>query len=380
MTKRKNQKQIVETPSDSEGETPSTKTKKTEMTAEEILEPHLQNPSATLAGKSLEEYVKYNGLLHRFNDKRIGIEEIVNDDDNMAENNTELSDLKEDVKSMNKGLSSVQNELSKISKILTPKVSTQLPIKPNSYAQAVTSTPIPKENFNQNNQLKTIIIKATSNPDIITPTIIDVKVKKIINESKTAAKIVNMKTTKASAYTPKKKDPTIVIKGVYMDNNITNIISQIQNNNSELENITDLENKIKFLFQMKKRNPKFMDLVFRVSPEIFQIINQKMFNNIYIDFQYCKVEHKVLVNQCYKCYEFGHKKSECKKSPICRNCSEPWNANHQCKDINQKCCNNCKNHNLYKNDSNHCSNWENCPLYIAQMKRVIEQTQFYPAN
>ncbi|KAI7688717.1 hypothetical protein SSS_08999 [Sarcoptes scabiei] len=155
-----------------------------------------------------------------------------------------LSDLKEDVKSMNKGLSSVQNELSKISKILTPKVSTQLPIKPNSYAQAVTSTPIPKENFNQNNQLKTIIIKATSNPDIITPTIIDVKVKKIINESKTAAKIVNMKTTKASviinsaendnekietlikkinehsinnnsfkAYTPKKKDPTIVIKG-----------------------------------------------------------------------------------------------------------------------------------------------------------------------
>ncbi|KAF7488034.1 hypothetical protein SSS_01123 [Sarcoptes scabiei] len=323
MTKRKNQKQIVETPSDSEGETPSTKTKKTEMTAEEILEPHLQNPSATLAGKSLEEYVKYNGLLHRFNDKRsipkylpifkfiqsqleIGIEEIVNDDDNMAENNTELSDLKEDVKSMNKGLSSVQNELSKISKILTPKVSTQLPIKPNSYAQAVTSTPIPKENFNQNNQLKTIIIKATSNPDIVTPTIIDVKVKKIINESKTAAKIVNMKTTKASviinsaendnekietlikkinehsinnnsfkAYTPKKKDPTIVIKGVYMDNNITNIISQIQNNNSELENITDLENKIKFLFQMKKRNPKFMDLVFRVSPEIFQIINQK---------------------------------------------------------------------------------------------------------
>uniref|UniRef100_A0A834VEI6 Uncharacterized protein n=1 Tax=Sarcoptes scabiei TaxID=52283 RepID=A0A834VEI6_SARSC len=77
--------------------------------------------------------------------KEIGIEEIVNDDDNMAENNTELSDLKEDVKSMNKGLSSVQNELSKISKILTPKVSTQLPIKPNSYAQAVTSTPIPKE-------------------------------------------------------------------------------------------------------------------------------------------------------------------------------------------------------------------------------------------
>uniref|UniRef100_A0A834VFE8 Uncharacterized protein n=1 Tax=Sarcoptes scabiei TaxID=52283 RepID=A0A834VFE8_SARSC len=127
-------------------------------------------------------------------------EEIVNAEDNVAENNAELSDLKEDA-------------------------SAHSSIKPNSYAQAVTSTPIPKENFDQTNQLKTIIIKAPSNPDIVTPSMIYVNFEKNINESKTTAQILNMKTTKAS----------VMINSAENDNaRIESLIEKINDNNPSM--------------------------------------------------------------------------------------------------------------------------------------------------
>ncbi|KAF7496383.1 hypothetical protein SSS_01074 [Sarcoptes scabiei] len=421
MTKRKN-KQTSELHSDSDGEVPNTKNKKMETSAESKLEPHLANPELTLAGLSLDEYMDLHDLLYQFGDKRsiskyLHVFEYISSQmkNRIAEirlekqNSNKIETIESNLNKMNNNLESMNIEMHKMSKALTPRNVFQAPLKPISYAQATSSLPVMNQHQNQPNQLKTIILK--SNSDSTTPTIMDVKVKKIINETKTKAKIVNIKTTKSSviinsaendnkvieclvnkinehhfnsnsfkAYIPKKKDPTIVIKGVSIDNNVTTVVNQIKENNSEFENVDDINNKIKFLFKMKKKNPKFMDLVLRVSPDIYQIINQRMRNKIYIDFQYCDTEHRIFVKQCQNCYEYGHKKSECKNSSACRNCGDHWHAEHHCINPNIKNCVNCKKHPSFKNDTNHSPNSDHCPLYIAQMKKIMEQTQFFPDN
>ncbi|KAI7690511.1 hypothetical protein SSS_07628 [Sarcoptes scabiei] len=151
----------------------------------------------------------------------------------------------------------MKNELSKISKAISPTASFKIQSHPATYAQAASLAPTAKNEAKLPSQTKTIVIRSTSDANPVNPTIMDNKVKKIISESKIKAKIVNIKTTKSSviinsadennenienliksinnhsmnnnsfkAYTPRKLDPTIVIKGVSIDNNITTIISQ----------------------------------------------------------------------------------------------------------------------------------------------------------
>ncbi|KAF7496023.1 hypothetical protein SSS_09226 [Sarcoptes scabiei] len=428
MARRKSQNQAAaETHSESDSETPMAKAQKTEMSAEEVLEAHLKDPASTLSGRSLSEYVKLNGLLHKFSDKRsiskflpvfkfiqtqieIGLDQLLQEDDEDADSNNNLTDIKKNLKSIENGLSSMNIEMSKISKIFAPKISFQSPMKPNTYAQAVRSTPFQTENSSKTNQLKTIIVKSISESNQIPPAIIDSKVKKIINDSNIKAKIVNIKANKSSvviksadddsknienlinkinshsingntfkAYSPKKLDPTVVIKGVSIDNDITTIVSQITKNNSEFDKIVNINDKIKFIFKMKNRNPRLMDVVLRVAPEVFQIISQQLKNNIYIDFQSCRVEYKVIVKQCQRCYQYNHRTLECKNTPICKSCSNEKSPNHHCESNHIRVCINCKNHNAYKNDTNHAPNTEHCPIYLSHIKRILDQTNFLPS-
>ncbi|KAF7496705.1 hypothetical protein SSS_04489 [Sarcoptes scabiei] len=374
MTRTKN-KRSASLPSDSDNEFPKSKSKKTESCAEELLEPYLDDPEDSLSGLSLNEYLDINDLLFRFKDKKLIPRYLP-----------------------------VFEFASKQSKLLINKIH-----HPATYAQAASLAPTAKNEAKLPSQTKTIVIRSTSDANPVNPTIMDNKVKKIISDSKIKAKIVNIKTTKSSviinsadennenienliksinnhsmnnnsfkAYTPRKLDPTIVIKGVSIDNNVTTIISQMIENNPQLANIENATNEIKFLFKRKNRNPRLMDLILRVSPRIFQTINQQLRNNIYIDFQYCRIEHQVLVKQCQNCYQYGHKKGDCKNTAICRNCGGSWNKNHQCENPNLKCCINCKNHIHHQNETNHSSNSELCPIYTSQMKRVLERTQFHP--
>ncbi|KAF7496112.1 hypothetical protein SSS_02836 [Sarcoptes scabiei] len=226
-----------------------------ETSAESKLEPHLANPELTLAGLSLDEYMDLHDLLYQFGDKRsiskyLHVFEYISSQmkNRIAEirlekqNSNKIETIESNLNKMNNNLESMNIEMHKIHELTSGYESTS----------------------NQPNQLKTIILK--SNSDSTTPTIMDVKVKKIINETKTKAKIVNIKTTKSSviinsaendnkvieclvnkinehhfnsnsfkAYIPKKKDPTIVIKGVSIDNNVTTVVNQIKENNSEFE-------------------------------------------------------------------------------------------------------------------------------------------------
>ncbi|KAF7496043.1 hypothetical protein SSS_00311 [Sarcoptes scabiei] len=136
---------------------------KTEMSAEEVLEAHLKDPASTLSGRSLSEYVKLNVFKFIQTQIEIGLDQLLQEDDEDTDSNNNLTDIKKNLKSIENGLSSMNIEMSKISKIFAPKISFQSPMKPNTYAQAVRSTPFQTENSSKTNQLKTIIVNQSRN-------------------------------------------------------------------------------------------------------------------------------------------------------------------------------------------------------------------------
>ncbi|KAF7489737.1 hypothetical protein SSS_00180 [Sarcoptes scabiei] len=354
MARRRNEAKILISSSENVEENITTRSKKLELSAEKILEPHFEDPSKTLSGLSLEKYLDFNDLLYQFSDKKNipkylhifqfiatqiknGVGKLTEENKQGVRINAKLDGLQQNFKSMS-------TEITKISKNTVPRFSIQASTKPSTFAEAARSIPNNNEP-SQTDQTKTIIIKPTSKSSQITK-IINIKtnkssvviksadennenienlVKKINNDSK-----FNNKTFQA--YIPKKRDPTIVLKGVFIDNNITELVSQIIDNNVELQNIENVTEKIKFLFKMNTRNPRLMDLVLRVDPEIFKIITSQMKNHIYIDFQMCRIEYKAFVKQCQRCYLFDHRTSECEslRLRICRDCSEEKTTNHSC--------------------------------------------------
>ncbi|KAF7490824.1 hypothetical protein SSS_01691 [Sarcoptes scabiei] len=321
------------------------------------------------------------------------------------QNSSELEKIFTELGKINQNISNLQLQVDKINqKIDTPTAPS--PIITKSYSQAL-QTQRPIQTYKHNTQEQKTIIVKSSTPNQIQPKILETQVKQIISQTKSNAKITKITTNKSAvvinsvetdqenferllknlndhpsnsnqfkAFTPKKLDPTITLKDVSIDNNISTIVTQLTNNNPELLN---KENGIKFLFKMKHYNPRYMNLVFRVSPEIYQIINDKMNNNVFIDFQRCRTEHKVLVRQCQKCFLFNHKTADCKNTMICKKCSHHKEHGHKCADEQQKCCSNCKNSNFYKNNTNHYPNSEECPFYRTQITRQLEKTQFYPS-
>ncbi|KAF7495295.1 hypothetical protein SSS_01016 [Sarcoptes scabiei] len=295
--------------------------------------------------------------------------------------NAKLDGLKQNFKSMS-------TEITKISKNTVPRFSIQASTKPTTFAEAARSITNSNES-SQIDQTKTIIIKPISNSSQISRVIMDTKVKKIINESKIKAKIINIKTNKSSVVIEsvdesnenienlcqkksttirnlttklfklkskkKKRDQTIVLKGVVIDNNITKLVSKIIDNNestihgpSTPSRSGDIQNKTS---QMK--------------------------NHIFIDFQMYRVEYKAFVKQCQRCYLFNHKTLECELLKTCRDCSEEKTTNHCCINNYNKVCINCKNNKIYKKKiPNHAPNTEACSIYYFHVKRIIDQTNF----
>ncbi|KAF7496039.1 hypothetical protein SSS_00314 [Sarcoptes scabiei] len=290
MTRTKN-KRSASLPSDSDNEFPKSKSKKTESCAEELLEPYLDDPEDSLSGLSLNEYLDINDLLFRFKDKKLiprylPVFEFASKQSkllinkiqsaNSEEKSCELSNIESNLNKLGGNIDVMKNELSKISKAISPTASFKIQSHPATYAQAASLAPTAKNEAKLPSQTKTIVIRSTSDANPVNPTIMDNKEKQK---------------------------------------------SSINGPNSQ-------------------------------------------------NFQYCRIEHQVLVKQCQNCYQYGHKKGDCKNTAVCRNCGGSWNKNHQCENPNLKCCINCKNHIHHQNETNHSSNSELCPIYTSQMKRT----------
>ncbi|OTF83162.1 hypothetical protein BLA29_001551 [Euroglyphus maynei] len=271
-----------------------------------------------------------------------------------------------------------------------------------SFAQIVQKIPNHQSQAFNKQEERTIIIKPNNN---VAPQLIENKVKTILKNSNKKVKINKIfskqtcviiktanneqiseelidqinshKDTKnvCSAYSPKLRDPTIVLKNVSTEIDLLNLTQQIVDCNEEL---TDLKNEIKFLFKMKHgdHTAKHMNIVLRVSPKVHHIITNTLNNKMYLDYQCCQVQTKLFVRQCQKCFKFNHKTQECRNHQFCKTCGQEKQNNHICP--NTLSCSNCKTSIKFKNNTAHSPNNEHCPIYKAQLEKLYEQTNFQP--
>ncbi|XP_075676115.1 uncharacterized protein LOC142645009 [Dermatophagoides pteronyssinus] len=271
-----------------------------------------------------------------------------------------------------------------------------------SFSQIVQRESSNHPQFPQKSEEKTIIVKSNNN---VAPQIIESKIKSLIKQSNKKTKInkifskrncvviktVNNESTyedlinqinsnnetknDCTAYCPKMRDPTIMLKNVSTDTDLLNLNQQIVDCNEELAAFKD---EIKFLFKMKygDHTAKHMNIVLRVSPNVHHIITNTLNNRIYLDYQCCYAQTKLFVRQCQKCFQFGHKTTDCHNHVICKGCGLEKQNNHTCSSI--LCCSNCKTSTKFNNNTAHSPNNEHCPIYKAQMERLYEQTNFHP--
>ncbi len=190
--------------------------------------------------------------------------------------------------------------------------------------------------------------------------------------------------TLGSAYTPKLREPTLVFSGIPIDTDLQNLVSTVTRKNEALKG---LDKEFTFLFTIKKGNhnnnntqpqgsqrPASSDLVFRVSPKVYQIIKDQLNFRIYLDTEGFNVQDRVFVKQCQNCYKYGHKTVECRNVQICRSCGKEKKEGHACE--GHRCCTNCGKSERYKLDADHFPNTIHCPFYQSQMQRLRDQTQY----
>lgn len=272
-----------------------------------------------------------------------------------------------------------------------------------SFAQVV-KMPSPQTQPAQTKEPEnTIIIKPKNNTN---PTIIQAKIKTLLKNSSNKHKINNIYNTKnvvviktpntpndmlideinntadtnthCTAYTPKPLEPTIVIKNIPTDTDLSTIITEITNMNQELQG---LDKEFKLMFQLKNHTQtnisKSTSIAFRVSPKVYNIIKTQLHNRVYLHTQCCTVQEKIFVKQCQKCFLFNHRTIDCKAKPQCKQCGGEKSPNHTC---NNTCCTNCKKSDKHKTNTNHLPNTENCPIYQSQIQRIKDKTQYQPSN
>lgn len=189
--------------------------------------------------------------------------------------------------------------------------------------------------------------------------------------------------TRCNAYSPRPLQPTIVIKGIKKDNDLSKLTQLITSKNDHLK---DHEKDIFPLFKMENpRYPDTVDYAVQVSTGAYEEMkriaaqegpktrtydgNDDEGIRIFIGTQCCSAQTRVFVKQCQKCLSFKHTSRDCQGEPICKSCGKERNEGHTC-NKESKCCVNCSRSEKYKTNTNHSPNTNKCPIYYAQEKRL----------
>lgn len=95
----------------------------------------------------------------------------------------------------------------------------------------------------------------------------------------------------------------------------------------------------------------------------------------------CRVVEDINVNQCYNCFEYGHKACDCTAPACCPKCAECHEFN-ECESDFQKCVN-CYNHNrqFKLNEENQLdiahSSWStDCPIFLRRLNRAKQRIDY----
>ena len=179
---------------------------------------------------------------------------------------------------------------------------------------------------------------------------------------------------KCNYYTPKPLLPTLVMLNVSKDVDLATFRDQLcDQNDIDPKNITHyfkLNNKI---------GKPTMDICMRVTPDLFQTIASRGFR-LFIGLQQCFLRRRVLVDQCRKCFQFGHSAKFCSNPPthpMCTVCGVSEEG-HVCTGTPH--CHNCFKVKATGDALKHKIDSFTCPFYRRRHDLLEKRTQYYPDN
>ncbi|KAH9528783.1 uncharacterized protein LOC124491462 [Dermatophagoides farinae] len=181
--------------------------------------------------------------------------------------------------------------------------------------------------------------------------------------------------------TPRILYPMMIIKGAparIEKEQLPNMIKPFNHLISEFINKNNLkiEQEIEPVYARQNRKPGLRNFAIRVNPKLRDIIVDKMHNKIIIDYQTTHIEDMTPVMQCYKCYGYNHKISECQvPDQMCLHCGDFHSFNQCPRKSSPAICLNCIRSNITNATSHNSVNRE-CPVHIRLLSRVINKIQY----
>ncbi|CAK1593611.1 unnamed protein product [Parnassius mnemosyne] len=179
----------------------------------------------------------------------------------------------------------------------------------------------------------------------------------------------------------KKLKPMVILKGIFKDTPVTELVDIIINQNTKIKDIITSPEDITYKFMRNNKNQKLYNAVFMVAPHIWRVIIE--IQKVNIDHQRVHAEDFPAFLQCYKCMQFGHTKKHCTEEETnCSHCSSNSHTYKDCpvkKDLNKINCYNCtlhaKKYNLNLN-TNHSATSLYCPRVLKQIETCKNKTDY----
>ena len=173
--------------------------------------------------------------------------------------------------------------------------------------------------------------------------------------------------------------PKLTVMGLPADYNTDNLKNNVGEKDSTLRDmITNGTFEIIKCWEIKddSEEVKCKKIAIKVSPDIRNYIVSRNNGYLYIDLLRCKVFDRLVVTQCYHCYEYHHIAKNCPKkakSPTCGRCA----ANHETKNCRSRSenCSNCMK--TRPNEvNNHCAYSFKCPYHEREKALLQQKTEY----
>ena len=173
---------------------------------------------------------------------------------------------------------------------------------------------------------------------------------------------------------PKRMLPKMVIPDMQSNLADGEVIPAILAKNERIKKLVNDGLALSLVFSKVRDDRKMV--VLKMAPEIRNmIINQDRY--LYIGRRRYRVHDRVWVTRCYHCQGFGHVAGDCRlkdQPPRCSFCAEEHESRN-CTHRDSPKCVNC--HALgNRSPSDHYASSAECPLIVAQKKKIIENTNY----
>ncbi|KAG8233306.1 hypothetical protein J437_LFUL013776 [Ladona fulva] len=173
----------------------------------------------------------------------------------------------------------------------------------------------------------------------------------------------------------RKKDPKIILFSIDRNTKDEELKDNLYNQNLKDSGITKEKfmDGFKYSFTKGRRDSKYCNRVFQVTPEIRETLINK--DKIYAGWESHYIKDFTGLTWCYRCQGYGHTAERCRdKEDTCSHCAKKGHRYQDCpnKDRRQQYAN-CQR---FVKDADHSTMDMDCPAYRYALERDILQTGY----